>query len=61
MIFIYFQPPIAVMLAYMFYGKTPSIILLPIFLGITLSGYLVLAKSKEKKKVKEDEVKRVVL
>ncbi len=43
MIFAYAQPIIIVLIDYIFLSKAPSLIVLPIFLGIAVSGYLVIS------------------
>ena len=43
MIFAYIQPIVIVLIDLVFLSKTPSLVVLPIFLGIIFSGYLVVS------------------
>ena len=49
MIFIYLQPPFSAELEYFLYHKTPHWILIPVFLGVAISGCIVVSAGSESK------------
>jgi len=47
MIFIYIQPPLTALIEFYFWGTTPKSIMIPVFIGIILSSFLVIKRSKK--------------